>query len=259
MTKLRGLAPALLLAFVPAAALADDYRLEIEGAFSRDMPSEDDGSFGDIDSAQLSGTWYFAPVPTDNVPLAEAAYLGRASFLSAVVAQVDFDGLVDTRLDGQGVNVGYYIPNTMFYASVGVSHAQGIRALNSTILEQDYNTTMFGTVGIAPLDGLLVTTDFVEGGYTPNLTARYVGKLPNSHFYAGQVNIVDPDRGDFAYGVDFDYFFDASTSLGIGYGSPGDRLELRAEKFFSKSWAAGVSAYTAGGINGVGLKVTWRH
>jgi hypothetical protein len=32
MTKLRSLAPALLLALAPVAALADDYRWEVEGA-----------------------------------------------------------------------------------------------------------------------------------------------------------------------------------------------------------------------------------
>ena len=257
MTKLRGVAPALMLALIPAAALADDYRLEIQGTFSRDTPSED-GLIGDIDSAGLAGTWYFAPVSTDNVPLAEAAYLGRASYVSAGVASVEFDG-IDTRLNGQGVSVGYYIPNSMFFAAVGVSHGEGITALNSTIVETDYNTTWFGRVGITPFDGLQITTGFDDNGYDPNIDARYVGKLPNNHYYAGRVSLVDPDGGDLTYGLDFDYYFNASTSVGVGYGEAGDRLELRAEKFFSKSWAAGLSAYTAGGINGFGAHVTWRH
>jgi len=259
MTKLRGLGPALLLAFAPAAALADDYRFEVNGTFSRDMPSEDDSLFGDIDQWSLAGTWYFAPVSTDNVPLAEAAYLGRASFLTASAASIDFDGLVDTSLNGQGVNVGYYIPNTMFYASLGVSRGQFLTAINSTILEKDYDTTVFGSLGITPIDGLLVTTDFNEDGYDLNLTARYVGKLPNNHFYAGSVSLADPDQGDVAVGLDFDYYFDEATSLGIGYGEPGSRWELRAQRFFSKSWAAGFSAYTADGVDGIGLNVRWRH
>jgi hypothetical protein len=256
MTKLRGLAPALLLALAPAA-FADDYQLEIKGNYSRDMPPDDSFS-GDVDRYQVSGTWYFAPVSTDGVPLAEAAYLGRASYLSAAAALFDVHGL-DTTFNAQGVNVGYYIPNTMFYAMAGVSHGEHITALNSTTVEKEYDTTMFGTLGITPLKGLLLTTDFREGGYDPNLTARYVGKLPNSHYYAGSVSLIDPDGGDTAYGVDFDYYFDDSTSAGIGYGSAGDRIELRAEKFFSKSWAAGVSAYTADGVDGFGVNVTWRH
>ena len=257
MTKLRGLAPALLLAFTPAA-FADDYRFEVKGTFGRDMPSEDDSLFGDVDWVTVAGTWYFAPVSTDNVPLSEAAYLGRASFLSAGASRVDLDDL-DTHLDGQGVNVGYYIPNTIFFVGAGVSHGQIITGLSSTVVEKDYNTRVFGTIGVTPLDGLLVTTNIGEGGYDPNIAARYVGKLPNSHFYAGRVSVVIPDRGDTAYGLDFDYYFDDSTSLGVGYGTAGDRIELRAERFFSKSWAAGVSAYTADGVDGFGLNVTWRH
>ena len=128
-----------------------------------------------------------------------------------------------------------------------------------------YSTTWSGTLGIAPLDGLLLTTDFEEHGYDPNITARYVGKLPNNHFYAGSVNLVyyddvaTPFDARMPYGLDFDYYFDDSTSLGLGFDDVGDRWELRGEKFFSKSWAAGVSAYTADFDDGFGVHVTWRH
>ena len=61
--------------------------------------------------------------------------------------------------------------------------------------EYEYDTSWFGEFGIAPLDGLLLTTSFQEGSYDANLTARYVGKLPNSHYYAGSVTIEDRDGG----------------------------------------------------------------
>ena len=98
-------------------------------------------------------------------------------------------------------------------------------------------------------------TTFPQYGYDPNITARYVGKLPNNHFYAGSVTTADTGYGETAYGLDFDYCFDDSTSVGVGFDGGGDHFtlmpassmavaaELRAEKFFSKSWAAGVSAY----------------
>ncbi len=86
-----------------------------------------------------------------------------------------------------------------------------------------------------------------------------MGKLPNSHFYAASVNIVEPDGGATSYGVDFDYYFDDTASLGVGYDRGGDTFELRAEKFFSKNWAAGVAAYTADGQEGFGFNVSWRH
>ena len=259
MTKLHTLAPVLLLALAPAASIADDYRFEIRGNFDSHMPKADDDSSADVNVAQVGGAWYFAPVSTDNVPLAEAAYLGRASFLSAGIARVD---ILDTTVDAQGVNVGYYIPGTMFYAAVGATHQQDIIGVSSTAVVKDYDTKWFGKLGVAPLDGLLITTDFQEHGYDPNITARYVGKLPNNHFYAGSVSFIDPSDaygGDTSYGLDFDYYFDDSTSLGAGFDSLGDRLELRAEKFFAKDWAAGVSVYTADRIEGFGVHVTWRH
>ncbi|MEO8019644.1 MAG: hypothetical protein ABI769_17675 [Pseudomonadota bacterium] len=245
----------VLLALLPAASLADDYRVEVKGTFDRDMP-DGDGPLGDPDTTTLSGTWYFAPVATDGVPLAEASFLGRASSLSAIAARFEVFG---THLNAQAANVSYYIPGTMFYAGAGVSHQQDVTAVNSTTVLKEYNSTWFGTVGVAPLDGLLVTTNFQEGGYDPNVTARYVGKLPNAHFYAGSVGVVDPDQGDRSFRLDFDYYLDESASLGIGYADGDDRLELRAEKFFSRSWAAGVSAYTADSSKGFGVHVTWRN
>lgn len=260
MTKLRGLSSLFLLAIAPAAALADDYRFQVRGGFDSQMAPSDD-SAGDLDTATLSGTWYFAPVSTDNVPLAEAAYLGRASFLSGGLAFSDF---LDQTLDAQAVNVGYYIPGTMFFAGVGATRIEQINAL-SPVVVKEYDTRWFGTLGVAPLDGLLVTTDFREHGYDPNITARYVGKLPNDHFYAGRVNIAEGEFGGTQYGLDFDYYFDDSTSLGASFDDGdnrldgGNRLELRAEKFFSKSWAAGVSAFTADRYDGFGVHLTWRH
>jgi len=255
MTKLRSLAPVLLLALAPAAALADDYRFEITGAFDRDLPAGD--FFDDIDTTTLSGTWYFKPVSTDGVPLAEAAFLGRSSYLSAIAAR--FDGFFDTHLNAQGASVGFYIPETIFFVGGGGSRGQAVTAINSTIVQKEYFTSWFGTVGVAPLDGLLISTHLEEGGYDPNITARYVGKLPNSHFYAGSVDLVDPDGGDISYRADFDYYFNDSTSLGVGYAHNGDVIELRAEKFFSKTWSAGVSAYTSDGQEGFGFNVSWRH
>jgi Putative general bacterial porin len=252
MTKLRSLAAALLFALAPAAALADDYRFEVKGIFDRDTRSG-----YNLDVATLAGTWYFAPVSTDNVPLAEAAFLGRASSLSAIAAQVD---LLGTHTNAQRASVGYYIPGTMLYAGVRVSHDEDIYLFSSTTVLTEYRTNWSGTLGIAPLDGLLVTTDIQEHGYDPNITARYVGKLPNNHFYAGSVNLADHGGYDgTSYGLDFDYYFDDSTSLGLGFDDVGNRWELRGEKFFSKSCAAGVSAYTNDFTDGFGVHVTWRH
>jgi hypothetical protein len=254
MNKLRRLAPALLLALAPAA-FADDYRFEVRGTFARDHPAGD--FLDDIDTTTLSGSWYFKPVSVDGVPLSQAAFLGRASYLSAVAAR--FDGFFGTHLNAQAASVGYYIPQTIFYVNAGASRGQTVTAVSSTIVQKEYETRWFGSVGVTPLDGLLVYTRIEEGAYDPNVAARHVGRLPNAHYYAGSVSLVDPDQGDLSFGLDFDYYFDESTSLGAGYDDAGDRWELRAEKFFSKNWAAGVSGYTADFGDGFGVQITWRH
>jgi hypothetical protein len=212
----------------------------------------------------LTGTWYFAPVSIDGVPLAEAAFLGRASSLSATAARLE---VLNTHQSARAASLGYYLPGTMFYAGVGISRLQ-YRTTDiliedgtnwTTIVRKEHDTNWSGTLGIAPLDGLLITTNFQEDGYDPNITARYVGKLPNDHFYAGSVSIVDSDWGDTSFGLEFDYYFDESSSLGVGYADRRDRWELRAEKFFAKSWAVGVSASTDDFEDGFGIHVTWRH
>ena len=253
MTRFRTSIPLLLLAFTPVVTLADDYRTVVNGAFDRATP---DDFPGDIDTLNLAAAWYFAPVSTDGVPLSEAAFLGRASSLNATVSLVE---VFDTHLDAQAAGVSYYIPGTMFYARVGAQRVENAIGLSSTAVVTEHDTQWLGALGLTPLDGLLVSTEFDEDGYDPNITARYVGKLPNSHFYAGSVSIVEPEFGDTYIALDFDYFLDHATSLGVGYSDRDERLELRAEKFFSPRWAAGVSAFTSDRVDGFGVNVTWRH
>ena len=244
----------LVLAAAPAAALADDYRFDAQGAFDWYQPSDD--FFGDADTTNLTGTWYFAPVSTTDVPLAEAAFLGRSSRVSAVLARYELFG---EHLNAQAASVGYYFPGTMFYASAGVQRIETLTALSSTFVQTEYDTAWFGQLGIAPLKGLLLTTSFQEDGYDPNITARYVGKLPNSHYYAGSVSLVEPDWGDTSFGLDFDYYFDHTASVGIGYADGAERWELRAQKFLSESWALGASVSTDDFGDGFGIRLTWRH
>jgi hypothetical protein len=254
MTTRRRWAPALLLCLAPAAVFADDFRWEVRGSFDRSL---DSGYLAeDTDVLALSGTWFFEPVSTDAVPLAEAAFLGRASSLGAVVGRLD---VFDTHLDAQAVNVSYYFPGDLFYASVVASRGEYITGLSSTMVVTEHDTSLSGKVGIAPLEGLLITTDLREQGYDPNITARHVGKLPNGRFYAGSVSVIDPDLGDTSFGLDFDYYFDESVSLGVGYEDADDQWQVRAEKFFGESWAVGASASTNDYGDGIGISVSWRH
>lgn len=232
---------------LPLAAQADDYRFELGAGFDRFDPDSDD-EFDldpDIDSIAVSGTFYLKPVPTDGVPLAEAAFLNRSSFISAAAQRFD-DG--DGNFDVFGANFGYYIPNTIFYGEVGVLKFDDADAGDDTLVT--------GRIGITPIDGLLVSSAFDEDGWNPNVTARYVGKFDFGNFYAAGLTVVDPDGGDLTISADFDYFFDHTFSVGGSLGE--DIVSIRAEKFFAPNFSVGGRVYSADEGDGFGAFVKWR-
>ena len=229
---------ALGLLMLWGSARADDYRGDARLAFTRnEIPG--DTLISHSESTALSGTWYLAPVKTDGVPLSEAAFLGRASYVSAVASQFDILG---EHLHAYAATAGYYIPNSMFFLSATVARSEGLM-ISSTQRIKTHDTHWSGQLGLAPIDGLLLTTRFDEDEYTPNITARYVNKLPNSHFYAASVNVADYDFGGTDFGADFDYFFDSGFSAGIGYQDGDGRWTARAEKFFTPRFSVDGSVY----------------
>jgi hypothetical protein len=247
MPDSRKFMPLLLASVIAcAAANADTYRFEVglsaEHA-SLDVDELEPGD-ADLDVIGVTGTYYLAPVPTDGIPLAEAAFLNHSSFVAAAAVRSELD---DEKIDILGASFGYYVPGTMFYGRIGVNYLD------------DYagdQTQFNGTFGITPFDGLLVTTEFDEDGWDPNATARYVGKLGNGNFYAASVSAVDPDGDDLEFGLGFDYYFDHTFSVGAGVGD--ERVSLRAEKFFTPRFAVAGRVYDADDGDGFGASVRWR-
>jgi hypothetical protein len=240
--KIATFGAAATLAFSGMPAVADDYRAEVRLSgqhFDLDDASEDIDVFG------ATGTYYLEPVRTDGLPLAEAAFLGRSSYASVNATRIDFGDDV-TALSA---NLGYYVPNTIFFGRLGYSHVD---------FGPGNERTFDGTFGVTPFDGLLLTTDFDEDGWDPNIAAKYVGKLANAHYYAITASAVDPDGGDTAVGLDFDYFLDLTLKVGGGFNSGDDRFTIRAEKFFTPSFAVGGSLFTGDDANGLGATVAWR-
>ena len=247
MISIRKLAPigiAATLAFAGMSASADDYRAEVR-LFGEHANLPDDSP--DVDVLGVTGTYYLEPVRTDGLPLAEAAFLGRSSFVSASAARSE---LGDEKIDILGASFGYYVPDTIFYGRLGITYLDDFSPGDRSIVN--------GTFGITPLDGLMLSTDFDENGWDPNVTAKYVGKMANSHFYAASVSAVDPDEGDTSVGVNFDYFLDTTFKVGAGFASGDDRFSLSAEKFFTPSFAVGGSVYTGDQANGLSAQVAWR-
>lgn len=250
----RKLFPACLLLqlFAAGATHADEYRGEVKGSFMHDRSDND--VIDHVNIWQLSGAYYFDPVKTDGVPLSEAAFLGKAGSLSANAVRIDIAG---EQLDAGGASIDYYMPDTMFYGRLSVQRNASLR-VSSVSSRTDHETVWSGAFGITPLEGLLLTTSATEHGWDPNVTARYVHKLPNGHFYAANVSFVDPDGGDSNVALDFDYFLDATFKIGAGYSEGGDKFTVRTEKFFTPRFALGAQAFTADNDDRAGIDVTWR-
>jgi hypothetical protein len=235
------LAPALLAVapFLSVSALADDYRAQVRLTADE---YEGDRTLG------ATGTWYLEPVATDGLPLAEAAFLNRSSYASLAASHFEPDGDFDDA-DAFNASIGYYVPETILFARLGVSHVD---------FGTGSDTAWNGSVGITPFDGLQLTTDFDEDGWDPNVTARYVGKMGGGHWYVVNARAVDPDAGDLNVSLDFDYFLDLTFKVGAGFNDAGDRWTARAEKFFTSRFAVGGSLHTDDGGEGLSAHVSWR-
>lgn len=224
-------------------ALADDYRAELGVGFEH--TSFDGDGLPDAREFGVAGTFYLEPVNTDGLPLAEAAFLGRSSFLRAGTARAEFG---DEKIDILQATFGYYVPETIFYGELSFTYLDDFGPGD--------RSNIAGAFGVTPLDGLLVLTRFDEDGWDPNVSAKYVGKLPNAHYYAATVSAVDPDAGDVDVRLDFDYFLDNTFSVGAGVGR--HDWTFRAEKFFTPGFAVG-GRFTAGDdADEIGAGVTWR-
>jgi hypothetical protein len=233
----------LIAAALPAGARADDYRAQLDLTYDHidfDVPLIPNG-----ERLGVAGTYYFSPVVTDGRPLAEAAFLGRSSFVEAGAVRSE---LGDEKIDIFGAGIGYYLPDTIFYGELNYTYVEDFNG------DQD---RLSGALGVAPIDGLLVTTYFDEDGWDPNANAKYVGKLPNAHWYAASVDLAEVDD-DVVWGASFDYYFDTTFSAGLGLTE--DSTILRAEKFFTPNFSAGAQFEFGNdqGANAYGAKVSWR-
>jgi hypothetical protein len=216
------------------------------------------GSFDPPDSEtwRASGRFYFQDVKTDDVPLAEAAYLGRNS--SATLSWARFASNFG-HLDLQQLDFELYVPKSIFYVAGGIARFENAAFVNSSGVITDHDTDWVAIAGITPFDGLRITTSYGHDvGYDPNVSVKYVGRLGGSRFYGFGLRGVDPDAGDFSLSGDFDFFFDPTLSVGAGYDERDDRWTLRAEKFFTPRLGVQASYADADGSELVRLQAAWR-
>jgi len=234
---------------LPAVTSAQEYQADIRaGIGSIDVEGGDNAM-----QYMLGGTAYFAPVETTNKPLAEAAFLGKASNLNAGISYLNTD---ISNFTATEIGAEWYIPNSMVYL------AGQYTRLSGDILEGDAWSV---SAGITPIEGFLVSTSYIkDSDYEPNIDAKYVlllneGRALNMH---GSLQVGDDVT---YYTAGMDYYFNANTSVGFEYedstGDEGDIFDsytVNGKHFFTEKAYVGAFYTGTDYTDTVGLDIGMR-
>lgn len=232
MKKL-AIASALLTTVALTGTAAHAYQAEVGGSFAYTDP--DRGSSGE--AYGLNGTYYFNPVQTRNAPLAEAAYLDRASNVNA---NVGFEDTGATEYTSYGIGGEYFVPNSDFYVSANVGRTEA--ELKTPIGTFDNETTTYGAeVGYFFAPGLLVAAGLKgydndnNDGTDPTLRAKYVTTLSNGKDINLEAGAAFGDLDE--YNIAGDYYIDKTLSIGADYYDNDleekSEFGINARKFFN--------------------------
>jgi hypothetical protein len=219
-----------LLSALAVTGTANAYQAEVgasAGVIDPDHGSTS-GSFG------VDGTYYFNPVQTRNSPLAEAAYLDRASNVNA---QYQYNEVGDDKVHNYGVGVEYFVPGSNFYVGGNVGR-QDVKIDHG----KDLDTTLYGAeVGYLPAPGFLVAVGLKgydndkDDGVDPTIRAKYVTQLSNGKDINLEAGAAFGDLDE--YNLAADYFIDKSFSIGADYYNndltDNNEFGINARKFFT--------------------------
>ena len=160
---------ALTTALIASFGTAHAYQAEINANYEN---TSFDGDSEDLDTFGISGKYYLNGVNTKNSPLAEAAFLSKASNIGLGYANssIDEDG-ADLEIDTVGLNGEFFIPNSQFYVSGSLNRSE-------VTVESEFGKASDDNVGYAleagylPVDGLLNAAGVAK----ENLDPMYVSK-----------------------------------------------------------------------------------
>jgi hypothetical protein len=240
----------LALALLTQAAFSQNYRTEITTDFS-----STDSEFIDEDKGgRIAATYYFSPVEIRNHPLAEAAFLEKASNIKVdyVYSKSKENDIFEdisyrrttTSHDVTG-KADFYIPNSIFYVGAGIVREKDTYKIEFTSGSETYTSDItetdnlwFGSLGLTPIQGLLIWSDFYEDVDLDdhwNLNAKYVTDIAQK-----TVNIETSYRDYIDYysaSLIGDLYFNRTFSVGLGYSyidvEDIDSYIFRSRKFFT--------------------------
>lgn len=233
----------LLMGAVVGSASA--YQFEASGIYI-DFDDQNDSVLG------VTGEYHFLPVKTKDMPLAEAAFLGRSSNLGVFYYTWD-----TADIDVMGVDGEAYIQD--FYLAANVSRTDNAGA----------DTDDFGLeVGFVPVDGLLFTAGYNDNDQTDDsigLAIKWVNALQGEMASNIEVAVQQADdvNDTITYSLAGDLYVNRMMSFGLGYedtdqSNSNEDIELRARMFVIPTLSVQLSYFSQDTNDRIMLGLTGR-
>ncbi|MEX5443837.1 putative porin [Acinetobacter schindleri] len=260
---------ALITALFAACGMTNAYQAELNIGYE----NTDIDNAGDLDTLFINGKYYLNGVQSKGSPLAEAAFMDKASNIGLGYANASGDG--DEDIDVIGISGEFFIPNTQFYVS---------GALNKVDFANEDNTGYAIELGYLPINGLLLAAGLANEnidpvqvanyGFTTNflnaltvgddtavsLRAKYVTQIGNHYTnFEGLTYIGDETTYRLAADLYIDPTFSVGVSLADSTADDSDTIfGIRTQKFFTPTIAAGLNYTTTDGADSFGINGTFR-
>lgn len=247
---------------------------------------------GKTNGAAISGKYYFNPVQTRSAPLAEAAFLDKASSIGGGYSYSklkDDEDFGDLQFNILGIETEIFIPDSQFYIS-GALHRTNVKATINGLGSASKNGNGYEfEVGFLPINGLLLAVGVADlsESLNPVKVAKYgfITNLNNAAIVSGE----DDDTAvslrakyvtqlggyytnfeaqsyfgdETTYRLAADLYLDPTLSVGVSIAdSTADDSDsifsIRAQKFFTPQVAVGVGYTTIDGADSYGINGTFR-
>jgi len=266
---------------------AHAYQSEVDAAYEHIDMDEGKGN-----SAVITGKYYFNPVQTRNAPLAEAAFLDKASNIGGGYAYSklkDDEDSSDLQFNIIGLQGEFYIPNSQFYLS-GALHRTNVKATMNGLGSNSENGDGYSLeAGFLPINGLLLAVgvadlsdslnpvQIAQYGFTNTLSnaaivsgenddtavslrAKYVSQIGGYYTNFEALSYIGDET---TYRLGADLYLDSTLSVGLSFAdSTADDSDsvfnIHAQKFFTPRFAVGIGYTTTDGVDSYGLNGTVR-
>jgi len=276
----------MLKKFVLATALfaglgmAHAYQAELNVSYENTDIDDSDS----VDTYAIGGKYYLNGVQVKNAPLAEAAFLDKASNIGLAYANASTgDDAFDLEIDTVGINGEFFIPNSQFYVAGSLNRAE-VTVESEFVKASDDNTGYAIEAGYLPINGLLLAAGIskenidaaqvTKKGFANTysiasaladdtavtLRAKYVTLIGN-HFANFEASTAFGDEN--AYGIAADLYIDPTLSVGVSINDAtlddfDTVFSVRAQKFFTPAIAVGLNYTTTDGADSFGINGIFR-